>query len=80
MVGTIALYDYDKYCGRLPTICCITPEYGKENFYKLLKSEIEKIKNYYPDAKYTGVSDGVADNWTFLENHTSNQTLDFFHA
>ncbi len=79
MVGTIALYD--KNCERLHTqYVASSPEYGKEKFYKLLKSNIEGIKKYYPSATYTGVADGAADNWTFLEKHTSNQTLDFFHA
>ena len=43
-------------------------------------SDIKKIKKYYPSATYTGLADGAVDNWTFLEKHTSNQTLDFFHA
>ena len=79
MVGTIALYD--KNCERLHTqYVAYPPEYGKENFYSLLELDIEKIKKHYPTATYTGVADGAADNWTFLEKHTNNQTLDFFHA
>ncbi len=79
MVGTIALYD--KNCERLHTqYVASPPEYGKEKFYRLFESDIKKIKKYYPAATYTGVADGAADNWTFLEKHTSNQTLDFFHA
>jgi hypothetical protein len=26
------------------------------------------------------MADGAADNWTFLNEHTSVQVLDFFHA
>lgn len=79
MVGTIALYDSN--CERLHTqYVASPPEYGKEKFYRLLETDIKNIKKYYPDAIYTGVADGAADNWTFLEKHTSNQTLDFFHA
>lgn len=79
MVGTIALYD--KNCERLHTqYVASPPEYGKEKFYSLFESDIEKIKKYYPSATYTGLADGAVDNWTFLEKHTSNQTLDFFHA
>ncbi len=79
MVGTIALYD--KNGERLHTqYVASPPEYGKEKFYRLLESDIEKMKKYYPSAIYTGIADGAADNWSFLEKHTSNQTLDFFHA
>ncbi len=79
MVGTIALYDNN--CERLHTqYVASPPEYGKEKFYHLLESDIKRIKKYYPSAIYTGVADGAVDNWTFLEKHTSNQTLDFFHA
>lgn len=34
----------------------------------------------YIAAIYTGVADGAKDNWTYLEQHTDNQTLDFYHA
>jgi len=79
MVGTIALYN--ENCERLHTqYVASPPEYGKERFYMLLESDIKKIKKSYPNATYTGVADGATDNWTFLEKHTNNQTLDFFHA
>lgn len=79
MVGTIALYDaagerlHTTYIGA-------SPEYGKSTFKQRLEREITHIKQLYPDALYIGVADGAADNWTFLEQHTSKQVTDFWHA
>ncbi len=42
--------------------------------------EIDHIKQLYPDALYIGVADGAADNWPFLNRHTSIQVTDFWHA
>jgi quinol monooxygenase YgiN len=79
MVGTISLYDIDGdrkhsiYIGA-------APEYGKDHFKKRMTEEIEHIKRIYPNALYLAIADGAKDNWTFLEKHTSRQTLDFYHA
>ncbi len=79
MVGAISLYD--KKCERLHSIYMASePEYGKKNFYKKIETEIERIKQLYPQAEYVGVADGAKDNWSFLEKHTSKQILDFYHA
>jgi hypothetical protein len=79
MVGTIALYDGAGE--RLhTTYVAATPEYGKETFIQRLEKEIEHVKGLYPQAKYIGIADGASDNWSFLEGHTSTQTLDFYHA
>ncbi len=56
------------------------PEYGKEQFFQRLDREIAHIKTLYPRAEYTGVADGAADNWSYLERHTSSQCIDFPHA
>jgi hypothetical protein len=79
MVGTIVLYDvrgerlHTTYIGA-------SPEYGKSTFIQRMEREIEHVKTLYPDALYIGVADGAADNWPFLERHTSRQVTDFWHA
>lgn len=79
MVGTISLYD--KEGERLyTTYVASAPEYGKQQFKERMTKEIEHAKKLYPDALRIGVADGAHDNWTFLEQHTSVQVLDFYHA
>ena len=79
MVGAISLYDikgdrqHSIYIGE-------APEYGKTTFIGRLENEIAKIKKRYPTATYMGVADGSKNNWGFLEKHTTEQCLDFFHA
>lgn len=79
MVGTIALYDSDGE--RLhTTYVAAAPEYGKESFKERFTREIERTKVLYPQALRMGIADGAHDNWTFLEQHTQIQILDFYHA
>lgn len=79
MVGTISLYDVQGE--RQHTIYIgATPEYGKGTFLERLEREIQRTKARYPEATYIGIADGAASNWQFLENHTSEQILDFYHA
>ncbi len=79
MVGNISLYDvtgkrqHTVYIGE-------APEYGKGNFFQRLEKEIATVKKHYPDALYLGIADGAKNNWSFLEQHTSRQLLDFFHV
>ena len=79
MVGTISLYDalgerqHTIYIGA-------TPEYGKASFIERLEREIHRTKARYPQATYVGIADGAACNWQFLQRHTSEQVLDFYHA
>jgi len=79
MVGAISLYDikgnrqHSIYIGE-------APEYGKATFIERLEDEIAKIKKLYPTANYLGVADGSKNNWSFLEKHTTQQCLDFFHV
>ncbi len=79
MVGNISLYDvtgkrqHTVYIGE-------APEYGKGTFFQRLEKEIATIKKQYPDALYLGIADGAKNNWSFLEQHTSRQLLDFFHV
>lgn len=78
-VGTISLYDRDGE--RLHTIYAgATPEYGKETFFHRFDREINRIKEKCPKAVYIGVADGAKENWTYLENHTEIQVVDFYHA
>lgn len=79
MVGTISLYDalgerqHTIYIGA-------TPEYGKAKFLERLEREIGRTKARYPQATYIGIADGAAANWQFLQRHTTQQVLDFYHA
>lgn len=79
MAGAISLYD--RQGKRMHSIyLAAEPEYGKNSFYKKMETEIKRIKLLYPKAEYVGVADGAKDNWTFLDEHTDKQILDFYHA
>ena len=79
MVGTVSLHDHAGE--RLHTLyLAAPPEYGKEQFFARLDREIAHVKACYPRAHDTGVADGAADNWSYLEQHTSSVCLDFHHA
>jgi hypothetical protein len=79
MVGTVSLYDSEGE--RQHTIYLgAAPEYGKKSFLERLKREIERAKKSYPEAKFVGIADGAETNWKFLEKHTEEQVLDFYHA
>jgi hypothetical protein len=79
MVGTLSLYDGQGE--RLHTVyLAAPPEYGKEQFFGRLDREIAHVKALYPQAQYTGMADGAADHWPYLERHTSSQCVDFQHA
>jgi len=79
MCGTIALYD--KKGNRLHTAyIAASPEYGKQKFQEKMSREIERVKDRYPKATTIGLGDGAKHNWTFLEQHTDEQVLDFWHA
>jgi hypothetical protein len=79
MVGTLALYDnagerlHTTYLGA-------SPEYGKASFLERMRQEIAHTKHLYPDALYIGLADGATDNWSFLNQHTTIQVTDFWHA
>lgn len=79
MVGTVALYD-DEGERLHTTYIGAPPEYGKNTFMTRLAREIDHVKQLYPDVLYIGVADGAADNWPFLNQHTSIQVTDFWHA
>ena len=79
MVGTISLYDNEGERQHTVHIGA-TPEYGKTTFWQRMEREIEHVKKYYPDANYIGIADGSKDNWSFLEQYTQKQTLEFYHA
>ena len=79
MVGTVALYD-DEGERLHTTYIGAPPEYGKNTFMTRLAGEIDHVKQLYPDALYIGVADGAADNWPFLNQYTSIQVTDFWHA
>ena len=79
MVGTLSFYDGEGE--RAHTIyLAAAPEYGKHAFSQRLAREIARAKQHYPDARYVGIADGAASNWSFLEQHTQRQLIDFFHV
>jgi len=79
MAGTISLYDGEGE--RQHTIYLgATPEYGKQRFLERLEREIQQTKARYPSATYVGIADGAESNWKFLNQHTEEQILDFYHA
>jgi len=79
MVGAISLYN--KKGERLHTIYIgAAPEYGKTQFINRIEREIKHVKKLYPKALYIGIADGAKNNWSFLEQHTEKQLLDFYHV
>jgi Zn-finger protein len=79
MVGTISLYD--KTGERLYThYTSSAPELGKATFYQEFEADIKQIQKLYPNVESVGIADGAKDNWTFLEQYTQRQVLDYFHA
>jgi len=79
MVGTISLYNGEGE--RQHTIYLgATPEYGRKRFLERLEREISQTKARYPKATYVGIADGAESNWKFLNEHTEEQILDFYHA
>ena len=79
MVGTLALYD--AHGERQRTIYLgATPQYGKADFITRLEREIAHVRSLYPHATYVAIADGTKSSWTFLEQHTTVQVLDFYHA
>lgn len=79
MCGTISLYD--KSGERLHTsYFAAPPEHGKHEFHQKFDREIDRIRSRFPKALLVGLGDGAKDNWTFLERHTSELLLDFWHV
>ena len=83
MVGAITLYDAAGE--RLGSIYAATapPEdksEGKSAFWALMEREVAAVKERYPQARYTGLSDGASDFVPWLREHTGQLVLDFYHA
>ena len=79
MVGALSLYDGQGE--RQHTLyLAAAPEYGKAEFKQRMEREIARLKQQFPEALYLGIADGAATNWAFLEQHTEQQLIDFFHA
>jgi len=79
MTGTIALYDSEGERMHT-TYVAATPEYGKEKFKTKMGREIERLTLRYPKASVTGLGDGAKDNWSFLEQYSDRQVIDFWHV
>jgi hypothetical protein len=79
MVGTLSFYDHAGE-RQHSVYLAAAPEHGKQAFLERFEREILRAKQHLPDALYVGIADGAASNWTVLEQHTSRQLIDFFHA
>jgi hypothetical protein len=79
MAGTLSFYDHEGE-RRHTLYLAAAPEYGKQTFYERMEREIARAKQQFPEALYLGIADGAAANWSFLEQHTQRQLIDFFHA
>jgi hypothetical protein len=82
-IGTITLYNHGRE--RLGTIYAATapPEdkaEGKIAFWEVMDRELAAVKDRYPGAQYTGLSDGASDLLPWLRKNTRRVTLDFYHA
>ena len=79
MCGTLSFYSAQGQ--RMHTIyAACAPEAGKASFDRVMDMELEVVKKRYPKVKYIGLADGARNNWTYLEERTEVQILDFFHA
>jgi len=79
MVGTLSLHDGEGT--RLHTVyVAARPEYGKATFFADMEREIGRLLHQYPTAYRLGLADGAKDNWTFLDQYTEAQLIDFYHA
>jgi hypothetical protein len=79
MVGSLSLYDLEG-ARRHTLYVAAAPEYGKLTFHERMTREIAQLKARYPKARYLGIADGASTNWSFLEQHTEQQLIDYFHA
>lgn len=79
MVGTISLYDSSGE-RQHTTYVAASPEHGRTTFLSRMTREIEQVKRLYPEAHYQGLADGAPENWTFLDQHTDSQVVDFYHV
>lgn len=81
MNGTISFYNGEG--DRLHTIYLAqAPEYGKVSFDARFTKEIEKVKFLLRHKKvsYVGLADGAKDNWFYLDPHTDESILDYWHV
>lgn len=79
MAGTISLYNQKGE--RLHTIyTACSPEHGKATFDYVFSREIEEVKTRYQSATYVAIADGARDNWSFLQDYTTIQTIDYWHV
>lgn len=79
MVGTLLFCDDDGERQHSIYLAAV-PEYGKSEFKQRMKREIACAKQHFPEAQYIGIADGAAGHWSFLEQHTQRQLIDFFDA
>jgi hypothetical protein len=79
MVGTLSFDDHEGE-RQHSVYLAAAPEHGKQAFLQRFEREIERAMQHLPDARFLGIADGAASNWTFLEQHTERQLIDFFHA
>ena len=80
MAGTLSLIGDNREV--LHTIYVgASPQYGKETFDAAMRAEIAQLKAVFADTiPWTGLADGAAHNWVFLQDYVGVQIVDFYHA
>jgi hypothetical protein len=79
MVGTIAFFD-DAGERVATTYIAAAPEPGRATFLGRMDTELARVREAYPDARYAGIADGAHDLWEWLGERCGWQILDFWHA
>lgn len=83
MAGTLALHDADGE--RLETLYAgggpgESPPEGKSKFFERMDLLLERVRQRYPQARVTGLSDGAVDLQNYLAGRCEEHLLDFHHA
>lgn len=79
-VGALAFYDING--NRLLTRrSSRMPESGKRTLKETLRLELERVRKLRPELLVVAISDGAANNWSFLESLNPDlQIVDFYHT
>lgn len=79
-VGSVSFYDAEGE--RLMTRrFARMPEEEKETLKDILRREVAHIRKVRPDLVLVAISDGAANNWSFLESlRPDYQIVDFYHT
>jgi hypothetical protein len=79
MAATLSYYNQKGERLHTAYLAC-APQAGKETFESLLDLKIQDAKRQCPNAHFIGLADGAKDGWTYLNQHTQTQIIDFYHV